>query len=76
MTTVYFSYATLTTPGHADIETITEAVCSIGIHPDRIAVHPQTVTVQDMTTRETAQMNMLDTAMANDKNLLSNTVPQ
>lgn len=75
MTTVYFSYATLTTPGHTDIETIVEAVCSLGISTDRIAVHPQTVTVQDMTTRENAQMNMLDPIMANDKNLLSNTIP-
>ena len=68
--TAYFSYASLTTPGHSDIETITAMLCTL-IPTDRIAVHAQTVNVTALTNRERAQISMLDTAMANDCNLMS-----
>ena len=56
----YFTYNTLATPGHTDVETITEALCAIGIHPDRIAVHPQTVNVTGMSLGEVALMGESD----------------
>ena len=68
--TAYFSYASLTTPGHNDIEVITAMLCTL-IPVDRIAVHAQTVNVSGLTNRERAQISMLDTAMANDCNLMS-----
>ena len=68
--TSFYTYTSLTNPGHADIEDITEALCAIGIHPDRIAVHPQTVNVVDVTPREEAQIGMADPVMTSGNNLL------
>ena len=68
--TAYFSYATLTTPGHNDIEVITAMLRTL-IPADRIAAHAQTVNVTALTNKERAQISMLDTAMANDCNLMS-----
>lgn len=69
-TTSFYSYATLVTPGHTDIETIVEALCSIGIVTDRIAVHPQTVNVTGITPKEEAQLSMADPELPSGGNLL------
>ena len=50
-TNVYYTYNTLLTPGHADIELLTEAIC-LHVPTDRIRVHAQTVNVLDITVRE------------------------
>jgi hypothetical protein len=68
---VFYTYASLQTANHPDLQVITNALLSIGVTTDRVNVLPQTVNVSDLTPRESAQLAMLDPECANGANVLT-----
>lgn len=55
-TNAYYTYSTLMTPGHADIEALLEGICTV-IPVERIKVHAQTINVLDITRMECIRIN-------------------
>jgi hypothetical protein len=73
-TNAYFTYNTLLTPAHPDIEVLLDAICQVIPDTDRVAVHAQTINVRDITPKEASRINALDPAVADDANVLRTTI--
>lgn len=73
-TNAYYTYASLVTPGHNDIEVLTEAICKVITDTNRVQVHAQTVNVLDITVPEATRINFLSPVVDGDANVLRTTV--
>lgn len=73
-TNAYYTYNTLVTPGHNDIEVLTEAICQVITDTNRVQVHAQTVNVVDITAQEAMHIDALDPVVADDANTLRTTI--
>jgi hypothetical protein len=75
MTNCYYTYATLTTPGHSDIEAMLTAICTVITDTSRIAVHAQTINVTGITVLEESRISdATDGVVSDDANVLRTTV--
>jgi hypothetical protein len=75
MTNVYYTYNTLITPGHADIEAPVNGICQVITDTSRIEVHAQTVNVLHITIREAMLIERVtDGTVSDDANVLRTTV--
>ena len=70
----YWTYNTLLTPGHSDIEYITETICMVIKDTNRVQVHPQTVNVLDITVQEAQAIVHLDRQPSDESNVFRNTI--
>lgn len=73
-TNAYYTYASLMTPGHNDIEVLTEAICQVIADTSRVQVHAQTVNVFDITVQEAIRINALDPVVDDNANILRTTI--
>lgn len=69
-TIAFYTYATLVTPGHNDIEVMLDVICQVIPDTTRISVHAQTINITDITTREVTHITMLDPNVADGANVL------
>lgn len=75
MTNCYYTYASLITPGHPDVEAMLTAICTVITDTSRIAVHAQTINVTGITVMEASHINdATDGVVADDANVLRTTV--
>ena len=70
----YWTYNTLLTPGHSDIEFLTECICMVITDTKRIVVNPQTVNVLDITVQEAQALVALDMPTPDGSNVLRTTL--
>jgi hypothetical protein len=68
---VFYTYASLRTTDHPDLQVIRQALLDVGVTANRLTVMPQTVNAIGITPRETAQLAMLDPECADGANVLS-----
>ena len=73
-TNAYYTCNTLVTPGHNDIEVLTEVICQVIADTNRVQVHAQTVNVLDITVQEATRINFLEPVVADDANVLRTTI--
>jgi predicted metal-binding protein len=73
-TNAYYTYNTLVTPGHADIELILTCICQVVQDTSRIKVHAQSINVTDITVQEAMYISYNEPNLADDANLLRTTV--